>query len=114
MNHRLVFLWIVGICILSPLGWSASSWTMSNDYGDRAANKLGFGLRNALWGWSEIFTETVDSIRDEGNPIEGLFIGIFRFTGRTVGGVLHAATFPLTSFDIPLPEQGGSLWPYAD
>jgi hypothetical protein len=51
-------------------------------------------------------------VRDREFVGRGLWRGIYRTLGRTAGGLVHAATFPVTGLDVPLPENGMNLWPY--
>ncbi|MBN1687779.1 MAG: hypothetical protein JW893_01620 [Candidatus Omnitrophica bacterium] len=92
--------------------WGASPWTETEDYGEKAAAKLGFGLRNIALGWTKILTMSHDALKNEKPFLSNFLEGIAHASGRTVGGALHVATFPLTSLDIPLPENGENLWPY--
>ncbi|HCM41938.1 MAG TPA: hypothetical protein DIS66_01290 [Candidatus Omnitrophica bacterium] len=81
----------------------ASSWTKQESYGDKTVHKLGFGLLNITMGWTAIPFQ-IDQHKGT-NPYTGLFKGIWLTATNTVGGVLHAATFPIP-LDIPLPDGG--------
>ena len=104
----------------------ASPWTKENSYSAKALGKLDFGFKNALGGWTKIFTETAscmccngcEKAKAEGQckfkpcPIrfgKGLIKGTALAAVDTVGGLLHIATFPVTALDVPLPEGGVQL-----
>lgn len=81
----------------------SSSWTKQESYGDKTVHKLGFGLLNITLGWVAIpfqISKNMDT-----NPYTGLAKGIWLTATNTVGGALHAATFPIP-LDIPLPAGG--------
>ena len=95
--------------------YAASPWTEVENYGDKTISKLGYGLRNAALGWTKIFQRSQEAAKSKDRfLVEGFAEGVVESLGRTVGGLLHVATFPLTSLDIPLPEDGVKLWPYKD
>lgn len=83
--------------------FQASSWTTKETYADKTTDKLGFGLLNLTMGWTAIPFE-IDRHKDT-NAYTGLAKGIWRTVTNTVGGALHAATFPIP-LDIPLPDGG--------
>ncbi len=80
-----------------------SLWTKQESYGDKTVHKLGFGLLNITMGWTAIPFQVSNHI--DTNPFTGLAKGIWLAATNTVGGVLHAATFPIP-LDIPLPVGG--------
>jgi len=83
-----------------------SDWTQEPTYLGKTSQKLGFGFLNLTAGWTAFFYEP---FKDQ-NFFLGLAKGLgYTFT-NTVGGVLHAATFPIP-VDIPLP-QGGIAYEY--
>ncbi|HNX68635.1 MAG TPA: hypothetical protein PLL75_05870 [Candidatus Omnitrophota bacterium] len=83
-------------------GFKASDWTGQKTYLDKTTHKLGFGFLNLTAGWTAFFFE---SCRNDQNFFVGVGKGtLYTFT-NTLGGVLHAATFPVP-LDIPLPEGG--------
>jgi hypothetical protein len=84
----------------------SSDWTREPTYLGKISQKLGFGFLNITAGWTALFFEPA---RDK-NFFAGVAKGIgYTFT-NTVGGILHAATFPIP-VDIPLP-QGGIAYEY--
>jgi hypothetical protein len=81
--------------------FESSDWTQEPTYLGKTSQKLGFGFLNLTAGWTAFFYEP---FKDQ-NFFVGLAKGVgYTFT-NTVGGVLHAATFPIP-VDIPLPNGG--------
>lgn len=78
-----------------------SPWTQEPTYLGKVSNKLGFGFLNMTAGWTALFYEPCNGQ----NFFVGLGKGVGYFFTNTVGGVLHAATFPIP-VDIPLPHGG--------
>ncbi len=79
----------------------ASDWTRETTYSAKVSQKLGFGFLNMTAGWTAFFYEPTK----EGNFFKNLGKGVLYMATNTVGGVLHAATFPIP-IDIPLPHGG--------
>ncbi len=86
----------------SPL---VSPWTKEPTYKKQMVAKLRFGLKNTLFGWTEIFTELVEHLRDHRSPL-ATGQGIGNVVMDEIGGALHLLTFPLVKVDVPLPEDG--------
>ncbi len=82
-----------------------SPWRSETTYGAQAGQKLYFGARNLFLGWTELFTEPFE----QGSPV-GIVQGLGNTVMDTVGGFLHVLTAPLTQVDVPLPENGVSLF----
>ena len=78
-----------------------SDWTQEPTYLGKISQKLGFGFLNMTAGWTALFFEPT---RDQ-NFLVGVAKGIGYTVTNTVGGILHAATFPIP-LDIPLPHGG--------
>ena len=89
--------------------YTASPWTSEVGWSNRALAKLGFGLKNGLLGWTELFTEPKHAIDEGDNFFVGLGRGVKDAVLITLGGVVHAVTFPLTELDAPLPKGGTQL-----
>ena len=89
--------------------YTASPWTQESGWSKRAVAKLGFGLKNALLGWTDLFVEPQEAMQEGGNFFTGLGIGIKDAVENELGGVVHIVTFPITSIDAPLPEGGTQL-----
>ena len=86
--------------------YTASSWTDEMGYGRRALGKLGFGIKNILLGWTELFTESRQAVNAGENLFYGVVKGIENAVADELGGVVQLATFPITLLDTPLPEGG--------
>jgi hypothetical protein len=89
--------------------YTASPWTNEVGWSNRALSKLGFGLRNGLLGWTELFREPKRAIDEGDNFFIGLGMGVKNAVLITLGGVVHTVTFPLTELDAPLPKGGTDL-----
>lgn len=89
--------------------YTPSSWTNEVGWGSRAKSKLGFGLKNVFLGWTELITEPKRAIDEGDNFFIGLGAGVKNGVLDTLGGALHAITFPLTELDVPLPAGGTQL-----
>lgn len=81
--------------------FAPSAWTKESTYLGKISQKLGFGFLNLTAGWTAFFYEPAKP--------QNFFVGVgkgtvYTFT-NTIGGVLHAATFPIP-VDIPLPHGG--------
>jgi len=81
--------------------FEASDWTQEPTYLGKVSRKLGFGFLNMTAGWTALFYEPSNGQ----NFFVGVGKGVGYFFTNTVGGVLHAATFPIP-LDIPLPHGG--------
>lgn len=86
--------------------YTASAWTSEVGWSNRALGKLGFGLKNTLLGWTDLFVEPKETVDGGGNLLVGLGIGLKDSLENTLGGILHLVTFPITNLDVPLPEGG--------
>ena len=104
----MVLIVLVLIGSLPTLGWAASPWTTGTTYQDKMMGKLGFGLKNLLLGWTEIIKQPIDGAKTENVAGfgKGLFTGLYDGVLYTLGGALHVVTFPATSIDVPLPNDG--------
>ena len=89
--------------------YTASPWTNETGWGARAVGKLGFGVKNLLLGWTDLFVEPKEAVDAGGNFFKGLGVGLVQAVANTVGGAVHLITFPLTELDAPLPEGGTQL-----
>lgn len=74
---------------------SASSYELA--VGDKAAR----GVKNILFGWTEIPKRVVDISQETNNPFWGLLAGTFQGTlkamARTVSGVSDVVTAPIAA-----------------
>ncbi len=90
--------------------YTASPWTHETGWSNRAIGKLGFGAKNLLLGWTDLFMEPKQAMDEGGNFFKGLGIGIKDTVENELGGALHVVTFPITALDVPLPEGGVQLF----
>jgi putative exosortase-associated protein (TIGR04073 family) len=104
----LVLVVLMMVSALPVAGWAASPWTTETVTSDKVMGKLGFGLKNVLLGWTEIIRQPVNGAKEEHiiGFSKGLLTGIYDGVVYTVGGALHVITFPFTSIDVPLPNDG--------
>lgn len=86
--------------------YEQSSWTSEIDYPAQVMMKLIFGAKNLLLGWTDLFTEPNHSSEIGEAGTIGMMRGLKDTFLNTIGGALHLATFPITSFDPTLPQGG--------
>ena len=89
--------------------YTASPWTSEVGWGKRAVAKLGFGVKNLLLGWTDLFVEPKEASEAGGNVLTGIGVGLKDAVENTLGGAVHIVTFPITCLDAPLPEGGTQL-----
>ena len=90
--------------------YTASPWTHETTYSSRAIGKLGFGVKNLLLGWADLFSEPMEASHSGENVLKGIGVGIKDAAENELGGVVHLITFPFTTIDAPLPEGGTQLF----
>ena len=86
--------------------YTASPWTKETGYSNQALGKLGFGLKNLLLGWTDLFHEPYEAHTSGGNVVVGIGRGIKDTIENELGGAVHIVTFFLPQIDAPLPEGG--------
>lgn len=118
-----VMLGIVGLALIAPSTshaetpaakytlsltkeYTPSLWTSQVGYCRRAFGKLGFGIKNLLLGWTELFTESHEAVIAGDSVFYSLAKGVTYAVLDELGGVVHLATFPITALDVPLPDGG--------
>ena len=108
MGKRFGLVLLCGFALLAaPIAASAASpWADGATWGEQAGGKLKYGLTNLLLGWTSLFREPVQAHQAGENVLVGVGRGVWDAVGQTVGGALHAVTFPITQIDVPLPEGG--------
>ena len=99
----------LGVLAAPLLASAASPWADGATWGEKAGGKLKYGLTNTLLGWTSLFREPVQASQAGENLFVGISRGVWDAVGQTVGGALHAVTFPIPQIDIPLPEGGTDL-----
>ena len=102
---------VLGVALLvGPASVSAASpWADEATYTDQALAKLKYGLTNTLLGWTSLFRTPAAEVDAGENIVVGIGKGLYNAVGQTALGAVHAATFPITALDIPLPEGGTDL-----
>ena len=109
-----LFFMVVFALSLGGVAQAASPWTEGKTYKEKILGKLDFGFKNALGGWTAIFSET-SKANNEAKDNKALAItqGLGRGLGYglvdTVGGILHIVTFAIPQVDVPLPNNGVNL-----
>ena len=97
-------------CTLSlTKDYTPSPWTSEMGYSKQAMGKLGFGIKNLLLGWTDLFVEPKEASDKGENILKGLGIGLKDAVENELGGVVHTVTFFLPQIDAPLPEGGTQL-----
>ena len=86
--------------------YTASPWTKETGYSNQVIGKLGFGLKNLLLGWTDLFREPHEAATSGGNVLVGIGTGIKDTIENELGGAVHVITFFLPQVDVPLPEGG--------
>lgn len=89
--------------------YTPSPWTSEVGWSNRTIGKLGFGVKNLLLGWADLFTETKEAMDSGENFFVGLGRGVKDGIQNELGGAAHIVTFPITGLDVPLPEGGTQL-----
>ena len=89
--------------------YTASPWTQKSGWSNRAVGKLGFGVKNLLLGWTDLFIEPKEAADEGNNLLAGVGIGVKDAVENTLGGAVHILTFLCTEIDAPLPEGGTQL-----
>jgi hypothetical protein len=89
--------------------YTPSPWTSEVGWSDRALGKLGFGAKNLLLGWTDLFVEPREASQAGENVLKGIGVGVADAVANEVGGAVHILTFPITGLDWPLPEGGTQL-----
>lgn len=83
-----------------------SPWADEQGWENQARGKFVFGVKNTLLGWTELFTEPYEASKQGRNVASGVGEGLLHSVLDTAGGAVHLLTFPVTKFDLPLPEGG--------
>lgn len=102
MKNLLALLLVVGLATVSRADIHDPP---SNDYGP--TRKLGRGISNVLFGWSELPTTVAKINQDEGNSAAGGY-GVVRGVGRSFMR-MHAGIFEILTW--PVPVVRGTYFP---
>ena len=106
-GKKIVSLIILTTFVLATPVFAAepSPWTKKLTYMGKTFGKFGFGLKNALLGWSEVLTEPYDAYKADESFLSSIGKGIYHACADTVFGVIQVGTF-FIPIDLPLPEGG--------
>ena len=100
---------LVAMVALPATASAASPWADEVGWGNQAKGKFGYGAKNLLLGWTELFTQPYDDFQNGENVFVGLAKGVWNGVGQTVGGAAHLVTFLIPQIDVPLPEGGTQI-----
>ena len=101
MKRVLVVLVVMAVFLAQTVVFAASPWTQEATYEEKAGAKLQFGLKNLVFGWTELLTTPI-----QGDDIfNDIGTGLVNAIAYTLGGAAHTATF-LIPVDVPLPNDG--------
>ncbi len=89
--------------------YTPSPWTNEVGWSKRAVSKLGFGVKNLLLGWTNLFVEPKEASQAGESVLKGIGVGLKDAIENELGGVVHIVTFPITGIDAPLPKGGTQL-----
>jgi len=122
-SFALILLMVMSITALSYAGNEVTPLNKSNEAAVKAApskessssrsdaligpnKKLFRGVKNALFGWTEIPKSMISTTNEYKNPIIGLTLGTLRGIGKafpkTASGLADVVTFPVGDYDKPL------------
>ena len=105
---KTIVLTLLIMILASSISYAASPWTTETSYDRKAVSKLVFGAKNVLLGWTAVITDPAR--RKEGeNVYSAIGRGIYEGVIYTIGGAIHAVTFPFTTLDVPLLNDGVKL-----
>ena len=117
MPKRMGILVVVAALVAGPslafaggMAGGGSPWAKETGYVNQAKGKLIYGVKNVLLGWTELFTQPYEDAQNGENILMGIGKGVWNAVGQTVGGALHAVTFPIPAIDVPLPEGGTQVF----
>jgi len=112
MKRYGIFIFILAALIsLSLVAMAADTSTKPasvQDYRKQIGNKAERGVKNVLFGWTEIPKKVVDITKETKNPIWGAVAGVFQGTcnafARTASGVVDVATCGIKNDPGPLMQ----------
>ena len=109
MTKKVFALLLIFVLLAGPVfAAQPSPWTKEADWTGKSLSKLGYGLKNVVLGWTEIFTQPSDAAKKGGNVVTGVGKGLWNAVADTLGGAIHTVTF-FIPVDVPLPDGGVSL-----
>ncbi|MDP3920636.1 MAG: hypothetical protein Q8R76_07515 [Candidatus Omnitrophota bacterium] len=107
---KAILMLVLAAMVLTPINAfaAASPWTQEATYSAKATAKLAYGFKNAVLGWTELFSVPEAYAAEDKNVLAGIGKGLCNSVVYTVGGLIHTATF-LLPIDLPLPQGGVQL-----
>ena len=95
---KLMAAFLIGLLLVSTAAFANCKCVdkvTSDNYGVRAPSRLLHGIINAGLGWTEIFTEPFNTVRDKGGSqiVEGIFTGLGMAAYYSALGAWDIATF---------------------
>ncbi len=96
------------LIVSTPGTLLASPWAEQEGYWAKTRAKFKFGLKNSLFGWTNMFMEPY--LQKYTRPWEGFCYGAARSVFYTGNGLIHLATFPIP-VDFPNIGQGLHKYP---
>ena len=97
---------ILAVFAIPMTGYAASPWTEKATCQEKMGAKFGFGLKNVLLGWLDLFYEPHVAQVEGKNVLGGIGKGLVDTVANELGGALHLVTFFIPKVDIPLPDNG--------
>ena len=99
--------WLAAIIFTFSTGsiLAAGPGSENFSYWTKAKRKFHFGLKNMLFGSTQLFHKPAQAAEEHRNILIGLGEGLWCSVADTVGGAINLATFwyPVT---LPLPKDG--------
>lgn len=105
-----ILIMVIVVFIVSVVAKDIQDSDKNMVYAGNQMEKLGKGLVNTAFGWTDVLKTPYVRIRESGNPawlIGGFVEGVFKAATRTGGGGIDALTFPIGGSlveDYPLQE----------
>lgn len=97
---------LVSNMAFAEITFSPSPWTKEDGWKNKAGQKLLFGTKNLLLGWTSIIKTPYDHHESAGATMKSLGMGMMMAPMNMLGGLMHVLTFPITNLDIPIPCGG--------
>lgn len=96
---------ILLVLSISAIAYAATSDALQHKPGMKAER----GVKNILFGWTDIPKSIIQVTKDSKNPIWGLTAGTLKGVGkalpRTLSGIADVATFPISTHDKPYEKS---------
>ena len=105
ITKRVMLAVLILSLFVSPL-YAASPWNQGESSDEKTLAKFKFGLKNFLFGWTELFQEPHQTYKNKGNMLDGTAKGLTNAIAYTLGGAAHLLTSPFPTVDPELPDDG--------